>query len=402
MIKVFGNDCNGQLGLNSNGNNSNPTNLVCDEQLQAIRCGANFTILCKFNGKLFSMGDNSKAQLGLGDNSTNIKRPQLIKGIEGFVDSIFCGADHTFVITYEKKFYCFGKNEKGQLGIGTNVNQNQPFECNFDLGEIQTMSCGGDHTLLLTKANKLYSFGENSDGQLGIANTGPQNKPVFMREGGIKMICCGKNFSLILEKKGDLLIFGKHDRKDLGNLENYFDDTVPKKLYFDPTIRMISCGSDHFLLLNTSGKVSVFGQNSCGQLGTSNTSPLNKVTELMLDPKIVSIRCGAQHSMILKDNAEILVFGNNSNGQLGTGNSSNLCSPTKIGPFPTISIFLSGGRDFNWRPEKHLYLSKDFQQMVFILVVACTRFGKRNNLKIPKYILFSIINELYWENKLNN
>ncbi len=42
------------------------------------------------------------------------------------------------------------------------------------------MSCGKEHTLLLSSAGKVYSFGAGSRGQLGIGSLENQKNPCFV------------------------------------------------------------------------------------------------------------------------------------------------------------------------------------------------------------------------------
>lgn len=74
-------------------------------------------------------------------------------------------------------FTC-GNGAYGQLGHGTLTNEVLPRKI-LDFGSVVTqVACGRCHTLCWTN-EKLYSFGLNSNGQLGYAS-GNKNSPFFV------------------------------------------------------------------------------------------------------------------------------------------------------------------------------------------------------------------------------
>jgi alpha-tubulin suppressor-like RCC1 family protein len=74
-------------------------------------------------GKLYSWGDNSFGQLGNGNLQTNY--PRLVaesnrctlKSILENVVSVSCGANHTMVLTKDGKLFSWGCDHYGQLGM---------------------------------------------------------------------------------------------------------------------------------------------------------------------------------------------------------------------------------------------------------------------------------------------
>lgn len=80
-----------------------------------------------------------------------------------------------------------GKNEYGELGNGTNEESLIPVQVKIDestnLTNVIKISAGTNHVLALTKDGKVYSWGANGYGNLGIGNTENSNyaKPVIRR-----------------------------------------------------------------------------------------------------------------------------------------------------------------------------------------------------------------------------
>jgi alpha-tubulin suppressor-like RCC1 family protein len=113
-----------------------------------------------------------------------------------------------------KKIFVFGSNDSGQLGLGHNKHQNQPILLMQD-ESIQQIVCGDFHSMILKKNGDLFVFGSNVSGQLGLDHNKDQNKPVLlMQDENIKQIVCGEYHSMILKKNGDLFVL------DVMNLAN--------------------------------------------------------------------------------------------------------------------------------------------------------------------------------------
>ena len=81
---------------------------------------------------------------------------------------ISCGDEHTAVVTQTGRMFTFGSNEFGQLGLGHNDNVLKP-SCVKVLkpDKVLTVACGKAHTLVAMTSGRLWAFGNNIEGQLG-------------------------------------------------------------------------------------------------------------------------------------------------------------------------------------------------------------------------------------------
>ena len=149
--------------------------------IKALSCGSYHTSLLRTSLYIYTTGANTNGQLGIGTNSnTNIfTLCTYVDNIQGHTISIACGYYHTLSLTDSNVLYITGYNTYGQLGIGDNTNKNIFTLCKnggFDTvqGTITFMSGGGLHTAILTNSN-LYTTGRNNNGQLGIGSTTDTN-----------------------------------------------------------------------------------------------------------------------------------------------------------------------------------------------------------------------------------
>ena len=84
-----------------------------------IACGDNHCMALTRGGKLFSWGDNQHGQLGQGSSEKALSAPQPIECLHSLpIRHIACGGQHSFLVSHSGAVYAWGKNNKGQLGLG--------------------------------------------------------------------------------------------------------------------------------------------------------------------------------------------------------------------------------------------------------------------------------------------
>lgn len=85
-----------------------------------------------------------------------------------------CCAVHSVIITSDGKAMTWGRNDKGQLGLGDLVTRAEPtLVKGLEGHKIVSAACGKGHTLFLTDTGVVFACGENKMGQLGLGNQTP-------------------------------------------------------------------------------------------------------------------------------------------------------------------------------------------------------------------------------------
>ena len=97
-----------------------------------------------------------------------------IRLIEAFAEygvkakQVSCGGKHTLILTDDGEVLSFGVGEYGRLGTGSNDDALVPMPLdNLAEEEVTHIAAGFDHSLILTKDGKIFTWGRNNLGQLG-------------------------------------------------------------------------------------------------------------------------------------------------------------------------------------------------------------------------------------------
>ncbi|XP_020769337.1 X-linked retinitis pigmentosa GTPase regulator isoform X4 [Odocoileus virginianus] len=239
--------------------------------------------------------------------------------------SLSCGDEHSAVITGNNKLFMFGSNNWGQLGLGSKATVKKP-TCVKALKpeKVKFVACGRNHTLVLTGGGKVYATGGNNEGQLGLGDTDERSAfhliSFFTSQHKIKQLSAGSNTSAALTEDGELFMWGDNSEGQIG-LQNVTNICVPHQVTIGKPISWISCGYYHSAFVTTEGELYTFGEPENGKLGLPRKLLVNhKVPQLVpgISEKVIQVACGGGHTVVLTEKA-VYTFGLGQFGQLGLG-----------------------------------------------------------------------------------
>ncbi|XP_047196022.1 probable E3 ubiquitin-protein ligase HERC4 [Hippoglossus stenolepis] len=206
--------------------------------------------------------------------------------------------------------------------------------CNIPVCQV---ACGSQHSVALTNDGRVYTWGQDSRGQLGLGQGKPfANSPQQLRSLSstpLVHVAAGGEQSFALSVSGGVFGWGRNDRGQLG-LGDTTDRRTPapvKGLNMKGTIH-ISCGKDHTATLTKDGAVFTFGSGQFGQLGhNSFTDQLRpRLVAELLGAKVTEIACGLHHTLVSTDAKKVYSFGCGEQGQLGHGGESHPSVPLPV------------------------------------------------------------------------
>ena len=172
-LYAFGSGDYGKLGHGNTAMQANPklVEILRDKDIVKVASGARFTLAMSSDGKVWSWGYGGDGQLGHGDFQLQTM-PTQIKYLEREnVIAIECGEKHAAALTSGGELFTWGEGSQGQLGLGDFSKQNVPHRVTELQGKmVLRVSCGKEHTACITDDSSVYTFGAGGSGRLGHGN----------------------------------------------------------------------------------------------------------------------------------------------------------------------------------------------------------------------------------------
>ncbi|KAL6487855.1 hypothetical protein MHYP_G00044810 [Metynnis hypsauchen] len=337
----WGSSAWGQLGLGDSESavfEPRSCRMLNGKGLKEVACGGQHSLFLLHDGSVYTCGSNSRGQLGHEKPGT---KPELVVALDAQkIASVACGEAHSLAVNEQGQVFAWGAGDGGQLGLGTAEEAVRVPRLIKKLCEhrISQVMCGNQHCIALSKDGQLFTWGQNSSGQLGLGKGEPSSlSPQPLKSlGGIPLaqISAGGDHSFALSLSGAVFGWGRNSAGQLG-LNDEQDRAVPCHIKFlrSQKVVYISCGEEHTAALTKDGGLFTFGNGSRGQLGhdSTNNEPLpRRVLELM-GTEVSQIACGKHHTLaFVPSTGLVYAFGCNAHGQLGFGTRGHAKIPMPV------------------------------------------------------------------------
>ena len=270
-----------------------------------IASGLDFTVALKSDGSVWTWGNNSSGQLGIGYTtldadgkveklstaSNSMSRisswaePLQVADTNGLgtlsnIISIVAGDNFAMALSADGAVYTWGNGSNGKLGDNNTSSHNAYYPQRVVRGVADTYTSE-------TVATQASSTGDET--------TDPE--PVVEEYlSGILEISAGKDYALALDKNGHVLAWGTNTNSKLGLNYRSVTDNMGVPSY---VVAGAMASDDPFVL------------NADRTNSTRNTQSTNRLSN------IVSIDAGDNHAVAIADNGSVYAWGDDSEGQLG-------------------------------------------------------------------------------------
>lgn len=249
------------------------------------------------------------------------------------------------VIPDAPQLWSFGVDTNGQLGIGTSgFNKSSPVQVGA-LTNWSSVATGGTAFSVAVKTDgTLWSWGNNYKGQLGLGIYGSGTYYSSPKQIGALTnwiySACGDTFAAAIKTDGTLWTWGNNLYGQLGLNSSgaYQTKASPNQVGALTNWSSISCGFANMLAVKTDGTLWSWGRNNNGQLGNSNTSNYSSPIQIGALTTWLKVVSGSYHSLAIKTDGTLWSWGNNGIGNLGLGNTTYYSSPKQIGALTTWTI----------------------------------------------------------------
>ncbi len=327
-----------------------------------IEGGYGHAIALGGDGSVFTWGLNTNGQLGLGNN-TSTSTPTQVTGLGTPVDgespwaiSTAAGNYHSAAALNDGTVWTWGINTNGQLGNGTTTTSNVPVQVSsFGAGSAtpKMVAAGNSHTLAILTDGTVWAWGSNSKGQLGHHSLAAQNTtpwqvmispstPTYITNG--VSVSGGVDFAMALTSAGTVYTWGDNSLGQLGLGSGATSTKTVATLIPTSTlsgVTAIASGANHGMALKSDGTVWTWGDNTFGQLGNGTTTASPAPVQVSGLTNIVAINAGGYFSLALDSTGHVYAWGSDSNGQLCDGFSGTNHNQTAPQLIPALNP--SGG-----------------------------------------------------------
>ena len=293
------------------------------------------------------------------------------------------GGAHSGVIK-NGKTYLWGRNNKGQAGIGavTKISDNTEAEPAIHPvtptllpdDQFVSLALAQNSSSALDANGEVWSWGYGKNGQLGlgfaddgIIDSSDHNSPVKIAGlSNIVAISRSNNHALLLKDDGTLLAFGDNSKGQLGDGTTEHKDS-PVAINGLSNIVQISASAASYAI-DEDGRLWAWGSNNNGQLANgvkdSDAHPLP--TQIAIDEPVISVASGKGHAIALTESGKIYGWGLNFSSQVGmrpkdTSTAeevwdADILSPKLLPWFDdTIAIWAKGNQSFVKRSGGKVY-----------------------------------------------
>jgi serine/threonine protein kinase/alpha-tubulin suppressor-like RCC1 family protein len=321
-----------------------------------VAAGGLHSCMLNAEGRAYCWGGNDRGELGA-SGANSVATPLAVAGDVRFT-AIATGLSHSCAISRGGAAWCWGENERGQLGDRSTMARQAPMHV-ADARVFTAIGVGAGHSCALDGQGEALCWGSNAHGQLGSESSASEISTPTLVAGHhhYSSIALGWNFTCGLDA-GRAFCWGENANGQLGD-GSTTDRRTPVPVAGSLTFRSIATGATHACGVTPRGETYCWGNNSGGQLGDGTRVRREAPTPVKTPQRFVAIATGALHTCALTAAGEALCWGRDNYGQLGDGsNLQDSAEPVRVvgvHSFAAIRVFgshtcatTSSGEAFCW------------------------------------------------------
>jgi regulator of chromosome condensation len=294
------------------------------EAVVQLAAGGLHTLALTSSGRVFSWGCNDDCVLGRTGTEAVPAPVSKFDGTTLQARFVACGDSHSAAVDQNGRVWVWGtyKGKEGLMGFSRDMKRAaEPVEMKEcrKYGKVAHLSCGADHTVVVTEGGKLLTWGNGEQGQLGhpvseVRMRGDRQKSVTLRVVPVTV------------RAHEPTGVGERRRKVVARIANAF------------------AGGYSLWVVTTGGTVLACGLNCYGQLGLGDTEDRDVLTEVpaLSGKGVVQIVSGQHHALALTASGELYAIGRGDGGQLGLTPTDAGLPPCDTATFLPRRVVLGG------------------------------------------------------------
>jgi len=347
---------------------STPVPVPGSDDAVMVAATGNTAFMLKSDGTVWAWGGNSDGLLASGSTdllahptpvqvtglwSEELQGPQAAWISAGGLP----GSSHVTVVNVDGTVWTWGRNERGQLGDGTQINRFTPVRVTGFTDAVMTAT-GSRYTVALKSDGSVWKWGHT----IGLAETAlPALAPVQVPGlVGASYVAAGYRTAYAVLKNGELWWWGEFDGDET---QVGYPPTSEAPLLYQELAEMVavSAGYGFAIGVDSIGRLFSWGRNDTGQLGTGIPYSASRPQEVpgLGEDGVGAIATGRESSIVLLSSGELLSWGRNQRGELGSGRLDESLLPVQVpgvsgvmlaraGRTPAAAVRLQNGSWLAW------------------------------------------------------
>jgi alpha-tubulin suppressor-like RCC1 family protein len=268
---------------------------------------------------------------------------------------ISIGANHACAVTTAGQVACWGANNSGQIGDGSNTARSMPVPVTGGLTNVKRVAAGFEDTCAVTMDGTVWCWGSDDHDQLGRKFFPPPSDacPAQIPNADVGVpvqamaVALGDRFACALRNDATLLCWGDNQHDELGDDRQMPVDSepLPSDTISSPTpgrvhmraavsFSQVSSGGGHSCGVDSNHQLWCWGENQQGQSTAASSSSLQEPTLVDngsgLPIPADNVAVGRQHTCASSTGRGVMCWGSNASGQIGSSTTGATALPTAV------------------------------------------------------------------------
>ena len=336
-IQCWGDNDWGQLGNGTTTSSATPVAVAGVAGATAITAGEHHTCAIVAGGAVTCWGRNDSGQLGRGTITAKELTPVSVSGLTG-ATAIAAGDFHTCALVPalggggSGPVMCWGAGTTGQLGDDHFTTSPVPVAV-AGITNAVAIGAGGNTTCAVLSGGTVSCWGDNNQGKLGIGSNVlfvGSPAPVSGLTGAVD-VSPGYRHTCAHTNTGGVWCWGDEAIGELGNgvaLPGAFSN-VPVAVS-GMLAGQVDSGSDFTCAQLSLQGVNCWGRNDLGQIGDGTTTSRSVPTAPTGLSGILAVTAGDGHGCAITQTRGVRCWGWNGFGQLGDGTTTNQLTSVEV------------------------------------------------------------------------
>jgi alpha-tubulin suppressor-like RCC1 family protein len=326
-----------------------PGNAGVLTSVTAVMGGEHANYAVKSDGTLWAWGGNFVGQLGNG-TYTNTTTPVQVSGLIS-VTALGGRGYHNLAVTSDGALWAWGWNSRGQLGHDTSGSpcpapiagtcSNVPVRVD-GIANPLAVTGGGFFSIALIPDHTLRAWGANEHGQLGDGSYTSRSAPAPVSGilGIVTAVSGGWQHAVALTAAGEVWTWGDNSVGEIGNaMTSTTGVDTPFRIPGVSNAIAVSGGDGFTAMLRSDGTVWTWGGNAFGQLGDGTFTDRSSPAQVKGLSNVVTMTARDYHMLAIESDGSVWAWGSGMNGELGYGGASDQSTPVRV-QFQTLHMFL--------------------------------------------------------------